>query len=128
MQPLQELSNQDLSKADIFYALYTQAKVTPSGRSHPLAGKPICNQKDAQTLYDSLCHDNYCDTVRGKFMPVGFERWPKIDIVTYDHHYGKGSAAKAIEQFRKNGYKPNDCTPCQLIRHVSASETIVRFE
>ena len=90
-----------MSSVDAFNALYTNASVFGMGRLNPSAGETPGSPWNAIQIFKKYCPSDYCQYVRGKYMKVGFRKFPEMDTGSYDNHYGEGAAKKAIESYQK---------------------------
>src|SRR5437762_872351 len=95
----------DMSAADVFAALYEDArvsrKVNDMGKYQQCAGLALGSRWNAVQVFQNFCHNGYCDYVRGKYMKVSFHKFPELNVKEYDEHYGRGSAQEAVDSFQK---------------------------
>lgn len=119
----------DRSKLDAFNALYTNAKVTGLGKLNSAAGQSPSSPWNAIQIFQTYCHNGYCDYVRGKLVKANFKRIADKDsVVGYERKYGEGSAQKAIDTYRKQKLYPEgnfdlNSKPCKYFTSFWKAKT-----
>ncbi len=93
---------EDVSVANVFAALYKNARVLGMGIHAPNSGREPSSGINAMQMFSAYCTNGYCDYVRGKCMKVDLSQLPKIDLRSYNREYGEGAGQKAIEKYTKS--------------------------
>ncbi len=93
---------EDVSVANVFTALYKNARVLGMGIYAPNSGREPSSAINAMQVFSAYCGNGDCDYVRGKCMKVGLSKFPKIDLHSYNREYGEGAGQRAIEEYTKD--------------------------
>ncbi len=94
-----------VSLANVFAALYGNAKVLGMGKHAPNSGKGFSSAVNAMQVFSAYCPRGYCNYVRGKVMKVDFSKYPQLDLRSYNRDNGKNAGQKAIELYAQKADK-----------------------